>query len=85
MTLGSKNEDKFAKLAEEFLEARGRQGAKLLEQTPKALSSHEMTIQERLVLGNAATEILKAARYMRADLIVVGSDGTTSIKRKCVK
>ena len=81
LTADSKNEKEFAKLAEELLEVRGQQGAKLLEQTRKALSSHEGTIQERLVFGNPATEILKAARYVRADLIVMGSRGTTGIKR----
>jgi nucleotide-binding universal stress UspA family protein len=68
-------------LAEEFLEARGRQGAKLLEQTRKALSSHDLQIQERLVFGKPADEILKAARYVRADLIVMGSRGSTGVKR----
>ena len=81
LTADSKNEAEFAKLAEELLEARGRQGAKVLEQTRKALSSHDMTIQERLVFGNPATEILKASRYLRPDLIVMGSHGSTGVKR----
>jgi len=81
LTADSKNEAEFAKLAEELLEARGRQGAKLLEQTRKAFSSHDMTIQERLVFGNPATEILKASRYLRPDLIVMGSHGSTGVKR----
>jgi nucleotide-binding universal stress UspA family protein len=81
LTADSKDEAKFAKLAEEFLEARGRQGAKLLEQTRKALSSHDLQIQERLVFGKPADEILKAARYVRADLIVMGSRGSTGVKR----
>lgn len=81
LTADSKDEAKFAKLAEEFLEARGREGAKLLEYTRKAFSSHDMTIQERLVFGNPATEILKTSRYLRPDLIVMGSRGSTGIKR----
>jgi nucleotide-binding universal stress UspA family protein len=81
LTDDKKNENEFVKLAEELLEIRGREGAKLLGQTRKALSSHDLTIQERLVYGNAAAEILKASRYVRADLIVLGSRGSTGVKR----
>ncbi|HNP28941.1 MAG TPA: universal stress protein [Nitrospirales bacterium] len=81
LTSDSKDESEFAKLAEELLEIRGREGAKLLEQTRKALSSPNLEIQERLVFGNPADEILKAARYVRADLIVMGSRGSTGVKR----
>jgi nucleotide-binding universal stress UspA family protein len=81
LTTDSKNETEFAKLAEELFEVRGREGAKLLENTRKALSSHDLPIQERLVYGNPAAEILKTARYMKADLIVMGSRGTTGVKR----
>jgi len=81
LTADSKNEKEFAKLAEELLKVRGRQGAELLQQTRKALSSHDLTIQERLVFGNPATEILKASRYLRPDLIVMGSRGSTGFKR----
>lgn len=81
LTADSKNETEFAKLAEELLEVRGREGAKLLENTRKALSSYGLPIQERLVFGNPAAEILKTARYMRADLIVMGSRGSTGVKR----
>lgn len=81
LTSNSKQENELAKLAEELLEIRGREGAKLLAQTRKALSSQGLTIQERLVYGNPAAEILKAARYMRADLIVMGSRGSAGFKR----
>ena len=77
----SHHEKELAELAEELLEVRGREGAKLLEQTRKGLSSPGLAIQERLVYGNPAAEILKAARYLEADLIVMGSRGTTGIKR----
>jgi nucleotide-binding universal stress UspA family protein len=81
LTADSKNETEFAQLAEELLEVRGRQGAKLLEHTRKALSSYGLSIQERLVFGNPAAEILQTARYMPADLIVMGSRGSTGVKR----
>ncbi|MDR4483770.1 MAG: universal stress protein [Nitrospirales bacterium] len=68
-------------MAEELLAIRGREGAKLLEQTRKVLSAPDLHIQERLVFGNPGDEILKAVRYVRADLIVLGSRGSTGIKR----
>ncbi len=77
----SRHGNELAKLAEELLEIRGREGTKLLAQTRTALSSHDLQIQERLVFGNPADEILKAARYVRADLIVMGSHGSTGVKR----
>lgn len=81
LTTDSAGEEEFSQLAEEFLEIRGREGAKLLEHTRKALSPHDIPIQERLVYGHPAAEILKAARYMQANLIVMGSRGTTGVKR----
>ena len=72
LTVDSTHGTELAKLAEELLKIRGRERAKLLEQTRKAISSHDFPIQERLVFGNPADEILKAARYVRADLIVIG-------------
>lgn len=81
LTTGKKHATEFAKLAEEIFEARGRQGAKLLEQTSRTLSSPDLTIQKRLGYGNAADEIVKAARFMKADLIVMGSQGATGVKR----
>lgn len=75
------HEGQFAKLAEELLAVRGREAVKLLEKTRKALFSPDLTIQERLVSGNPADEILKAARSLDPDLIVMGSRGTTGLKR----
>lgn len=76
-----KNEKHFAKLAKELFEDQGREGAKLLENTSENLTSLDITIQKRLAYGNPAAEILKTARYIKADLIVVGSQGSTGIKR----
>ncbi|GJL67018.1 MAG: universal stress protein [Nitrospirales bacterium] len=76
-----KDEAEFAKLAEELFKARGREGAKLLKDTRKALSSHNVHVDEQLVYGKAETEILKSARNMKADLIVVGSRGLSGLKR----
>ncbi|MDH3504915.1 MAG: universal stress protein [Nitrospirota bacterium] len=75
------NKNEFAKLAEELFKIRGQEGAKLLERTRTDLSAPDLQIQERLAFGNPADEILKAARYVRADLIVMGSRGSTGVKR----
>jgi nucleotide-binding universal stress UspA family protein len=77
----STKEDEFAKLAEEILAIRGREGTKLLEQTRKTLSAPDLQIQERLAFGNPADEILKAIRYVRAELVAMGSHGLTGVKR----
>jgi len=81
LRMSRKDEEAFAKLAEELFKARGREGAKLLKDTRRALSFPDLHIDEQLVYGNAAVEILKSARNMRADLIVVGSRGLSGIKR----
>ncbi|GJL64977.1 MAG: hypothetical protein NPIRA04_36310 [Nitrospirales bacterium] len=76
-----KDKEEFAKLAEALFKARGREGAKLLKETRMTLSFPDLHIDEQLVYGNAAAEILKSARYMKADLIVVGSRGLSGIKQ----
>jgi nucleotide-binding universal stress UspA family protein len=76
-----KDEKEFAKLAEELFKVRGREGATLLKNTRKALSSQNLHIDDQLVYGNPAVEIIKSARNMRADLIVVGSRGLSGLKQ----
>ncbi len=71
----------FMKLAEDLLEARGREGAKLLEATRKALNRPGLKIVENLAFGHEAEEILKATKRTRADLVVVGSKGLTGLRR----
>ena len=71
----------FKKLAEDLLKMRGREGAKLLETTRKALKRRELKIVENLAFGHEAEEILKAAKRTRADLVVMGSRGLTGLRR----
>ncbi len=71
----------FRKLAEDLLKVRGREGAKLLETTRKALKRRELKIVENLAFGHEAEEILKAAKRTRADLVVMGSRGLTGLRR----
>jgi nucleotide-binding universal stress UspA family protein len=73
--------DEFMKLAEDLLQARGREGAKLLEVTQKALNRTELKIVENLAFGHEAEEILKASQRIRADLVVMGSKGLTGLRR----
>jgi nucleotide-binding universal stress UspA family protein len=58
----------FRKLAEDLLEVRGREGAKLLETTRKALNRPGLKIVENLAFGHEAEEILKATKRIQADL-----------------
>ncbi len=71
----------FKKLAEDLLQARGREGTKLLEAASKALGHRELKIVEDLAFGHEAEEILKASRRIRADLVVMGSRGLTGLRR----
>jgi len=73
--------DEFMKLAEDLLQARGREGAILLEETRKVLSRPELKIVENLAFGHEAEEILKASQRIRADLVVMGSKGLTGLRR----
>ena len=77
----SEHEPEFAKMAEEILAARGREGARILQDTRKALASSDLQVQERLVFGNPAEDILKTARYIKADLIVMGARGPAAGRR----
>jgi nucleotide-binding universal stress UspA family protein len=71
----------FKKLAQDLLKARGREGAKLLEVTRKALSRCDLKVKENLAFGHEAEEILKAEKRIRADLVVMGSKGLTGLRR----
>lgn len=81
LTMKSEREPEFAKMAEELLEARGQEGARILQDTRKALGSSKLQVQERLVFGNPAEDILKTARYIKADLIVMGARGPAAGRR----
>ncbi|MGD9851607.1 MAG: universal stress protein [Nitrospirales bacterium] len=81
LTVKSEHEPEFAKMAEELLEARGREGTRILQDTRKALASSSLQVKERLVFGNPAEDILKTARYIKADLIVMGARGPAAGRR----
>lgn len=74
-------EKAFDQLAGDLLHERGREGAKLLKETLKTLKRPGLRLSEQLAFGHEADEILKAAKRLRADLIVVGSRGLTGLRR----
>lgn len=72
----------LSKVAKDLCGERGIAGARLLQSTRKALSSFsQMNIEECLVVGHEASGIIKMARQQKADLVVVGSKGTTGLRR----
>ena len=76
-----KSRTEFTKLAKDLCGDRGSAGVRLLKDTRDALSSTTLKIQERIALGHAAQEILKAARQQKSDLVIVGSKGLTGLRR----
>lgn len=78
---GRSSRSQFAKLAEQLLKQRGREGVTLFQESRERLAASGLIIEECLASGHEAQEILKAARRTRADLIVVGSRGLTGLRR----
>ncbi len=71
----------FSKLAKDLCKDRGIVGVRILKDARDALSSFPFNIEERLAKGHEASAILKVARQQKADLVVVGSKGTTGLRR----
>lgn len=78
---GESKREQFAMLAEKILKARGREGVTLLEKVRERLIPLNLNVEERLVFGHEAQEILKAARHTRADLVIMGSRGLTGLRK----
>lgn len=76
-----KSPAEFLKLAKDLCRDRDSAGVRLLTDTREALESLPVNFKERLALGHAAGEILKAARQQKADLILMGSKGETGLRR----
>lgn len=76
-----KNRAEFTKLAKELCRDRDSTGVSLLKDTRDALPSSTSTIQECLVLGHEAEEILKMARQQKADLVIVEAKGVKGLRR----
>ncbi|RMH36009.1 MAG: universal stress protein [Nitrospirae bacterium] len=71
----------LATMAEELFGPRGRKGAELLDSTCRAFAERNFGFEKILAFGHEAEEILKAARRLRPDLIVMGSRGLTGLRR----
>lgn len=81
LTTSRTSQTDFAKSAQELLQTRGQQGTELLEQTCQELKRRGLRLEENLALGYEANEILKTAKRIRADLIIMGSRGITGLRR----
>jgi len=79
--LNSIDRTNFAHLSEEIRRTRNQASAKLLTETRRKLMRRGLKIDTLLAKGHAAEEILKAAKRIRADLVVVGSKGLTGLRR----
>lgn len=69
------------KFAEDCKQTSRQAGARLLEKTQRDLMGEELEVDIKLTEGHAADEILKAAQDIQADLLVVGSQGVTGLRR----
>lgn len=73
--------EEFEKIAEERFGPRGREGAELVRATCRAFADRALACEPMLAFGHEADEVLKAARRLRTDLIIVGSRGLTGLRR----
>lgn len=70
----------LVQLAESLMNARHRHGTILLEET-QAMLKHEKVTLQAITKGHVAEEIVKAAKRIDADLVVMGSRGLSDIER----
>jgi len=78
--LGPSGLQKLKDWAKEIHRRREQDQTSLLRQTKKTINRHNVKV-EKIAVGYAAEEIIKAAYRFRADLIVMGSRGLTGVKR----
>lgn len=71
----------WLRLSEELIKIRGREGRNLLQKTQAGFKNAGLHVVVRLAFGKEAEEILKAAKQIQADLIVVGRKGMTGLRR----
>ncbi|MGB0908888.1 MAG: universal stress protein [Nitrospirales bacterium] len=69
------------KVAKDLLQERGRRGSQLLHDIQTKFADKGWNVNEHLAFGSEADEILKCAKRTRADLIVLGSRGTTNMRK----
>jgi nucleotide-binding universal stress UspA family protein len=78
--VGPSGLQKIQQLAKEIHRNRERAQTSLLQKTKQSLASRKVKV-EKIAIGYAAEEIIKAASRFRADLIVMGSRGLSGVKR----
>lgn len=78
--LGPSGLQELKKWVKEIHRRREQAQTSLLQKTKKTLTPRKVRV-EKIAVGYAAEEIIKAAYRFRADLIVMGSRGLTGVKR----
>ncbi|RMH08211.1 MAG: universal stress protein [Nitrospirae bacterium] len=73
--------EEFSRQAERAFGLRGKHAHELLNRTLHAFGDGEQTVEMSLILGHEAEEIVKAAKLLLPDLVVVGSKGLTGLRR----
>ena len=68
-------------LAKDLLKERGLKGTQLLHDIRSKFADKGWNLTEHLAFGSEADEILKCAKRTRADLVVLGSRGMTSMRK----
>ncbi|GJL55473.1 MAG: universal stress protein [Nitrospirales bacterium] len=81
VTTIKKTSSDFVQSAEDLLQERGREGAELLENIRTMVQETGLNVNEHLAFGYEADEILKCAKRIRADLIILGSKGVTNLRK----
>ena len=56
-------------------------GKKILEETEKKLEKKRIKVQTKLLEGNPKKEIVKAAKKLKADMIIMGTHGIGVLER----
>ena len=75
--LNATDRTNFVQLSEEIRLSHDQANTKLLKETERKLKQRGLKVDTLLAKGHGAEEILKAAKRIRADLIVAGSRGLT--------
>ena len=78
--LGRSGLQELQELTKEIHQRREQAKTSLLQQAKKKINRRNVKV-EKIAIGYAAEEIIKAASRFRADLIVMGSRGLTGMKR----
>lgn len=71
----------MAQLTETMRRKGEKAGERLLQETKRGLGRRKFVVESKMTEGHPAEEILKAIKRTGADLVVVGSQGLTGLRR----